>query len=80
MSFERAILPKKVTLRLMAYVALFGGQLFGIDSPIGFSSFENPSHGNHPETWFHLIGGNVVRGGIDADLDATTPQRSSSRL
>ena len=26
-----------------------------------------------PETWFHLIGGNVATAGLDADLDAVGP-------
>ena len=29
-----------------------------------------PSREQHPETWFHFIGGNVSKPGITADLDA----------
>lgn len=34
------------------------------------AEFGNPSRDNRPETWFHLIGGNVAKEGLDADLDA----------
>ena len=33
-------------------------------------SFRNPGREFHPETWFHLIGGNVSKEGMSADLDA----------
>ncbi|MGN0848022.1 MAG: glycosyl hydrolase [Kiritimatiellia bacterium] len=33
-------------------------------------SFRQPAAERHPETWFHLIGGNVAKAGLDADLDA----------
>ena len=33
-------------------------------------SFRNPDRSCRPETWFHLIGGNVSKEGMDADLDA----------
>ena len=32
--------------------------------------FVDPSKEHRPETWFHLIGGNVSKGGLAADLDA----------
>ena len=32
--------------------------------------FRNPDRSCRPETWFHLIGGNVSKEGMDADLDA----------
>jgi len=32
--------------------------------------FLQPSRDQFPETWFHLIGGNVAKPGLDADLDA----------
>ena len=32
--------------------------------------FAHPAVERHPETWFHLIGGNVAKAGLDADLDA----------
>ena len=37
---------------------------------IDFSAFDAPSHDKRPETWFHLIGGNVAKPGLEADLDA----------
>ena len=37
---------------------------------IDFGGFERPLGGHRPETWFHLIGGNVAKPGLAADLDA----------
>ncbi len=37
---------------------------------IDFASFACPDGKNRPETWFHLIGGNVAKAGLDADFDA----------
>ena len=34
------------------------------------AAFARPAAARHPETWFHLIGGNVAKEGLDADLDA----------
>lgn len=34
------------------------------------SGFATPPKENHPETWFHLIGGNVAQTGLTADLEA----------
>ena len=34
------------------------------------AEFVAPAKDHRPETWFHLIGGNVSREGLDADLDA----------
>ena len=34
------------------------------------AAFARPAADRHPETWFHLIGGNVAKKGLDADLDA----------
>ncbi|MGN0853580.1 MAG: glycosyl hydrolase [Kiritimatiellia bacterium] len=39
-------------------------------SALDFAAFQSPAAGRHPETWFHLIGGNVAKAGLDADLDA----------
>ena len=33
-------------------------------------AFLNPPKDHRPETWFHLIGGNVAKDGLAADLDA----------
>lgn len=34
------------------------------------AAFARPAPEHRPETWFHLIGGNVARAGLDVDLDA----------
>jgi len=34
------------------------------------SEFREPPQENRPETWFHLIGGNVAKEGLAADLEA----------
>ena len=34
------------------------------------AEFRNPSRDAHPQTWFHLIGGNVSKAGLTADLEA----------
>ncbi len=34
------------------------------------ADFKNPGHENAPQTWFHMIGGNVSRAGLTADLEA----------
>ena len=39
-------------------------------SAVDFVSFQHPAGDRHPETWFHLIGGNVAKAGLEADLDA----------
>ena len=49
--------------------------LFAAVSPvvafaIDCHAFKNPNLVHRPETWFHLIGGNVSRDGLVADLDA----------
>ena len=37
---------------------------------LDIDAFLNPPKDHRPETWFHLIGGNVAKGGLAADLDA----------
>ncbi len=37
---------------------------------VDVGAFVNPSKDHRPETWFHLIGGNVAKAGLAADLDA----------
>ena len=37
---------------------------------VDFGGFERPAGEHRPETWFHLIGGNVAKPGLAADLDA----------
>ena len=39
-------------------------------SPADEAAFKNPDKLFFPETWFHFIGGNVSKEGIDADLQA----------
>ena len=47
-------------------VALGAGSLLALTT----ESFLQPSRDQFPETWFHLIGGNVAKPGLEADLDA----------
>ncbi len=47
-------------------VGLVGLSGFAFD----FDSFVCPKKEHRPETWFHLIGGNVAKEGLIADLDA----------
>ena len=42
----------------------------GTAGALDADSFLNPQKDQFPETWFHLIGGNVSRQGLSADLDA----------
>ncbi len=37
---------------------------------LGIGTFARPAKDHYPETWFHLIGGNVMREGLTADLEA----------
>lgn len=39
-------------------------------SAVDFAAFRDPPRSSRPETWFHLIGGNVAKLGMVADLDA----------
>ena len=39
-------------------------------SPADEAAFKQPEKVFYPETWFHFIGGNISREGIDADLQA----------
>jgi hypothetical protein len=45
-----------------------GSQLLAAD-PLA-TGFAEPPHDSRPETWFHLIGGNVAKPGLTADLEA----------
>ena len=45
---------------------VFGPRLAALD----VEAFLNPAKEAHPETWFHLIGGNVSKAGMAADIDA----------
>ena len=53
---------------LCAAVAV--GVTSALSAAVEFSAFKNPAKEHRPETWFHLIGGNVAKPGLDADLDA----------
>jgi hypothetical protein len=44
--------------------------LAGAASAVTEAEFANPPKKDHPETWFHFIGGNVAEKGITADLEA----------
>ena len=54
---------KQTTLILAVCV---GGAACAVD----MAAFRAPAREHRPETWFHLIGGNVAKGGLAADLDA----------
>lgn len=44
-----------------------------LDAPFtakDLENFKSPPKVFYPETWFHFIGGNVSKEGIDADLEA----------
>ena len=45
------------------------GNLLLAAEPLASGFFE-PPHDSRPETWFHLIGGNVAKPGLTADLEA----------
>jgi len=63
-----------VVLALAGCCAGLAGRAFASDGGDGFekaaATFASPSGEHRPETWFHLIGGNVSKEGMDADLDA----------
>ena len=51
---------------VLILVACVGGAACALDQ----AAFRTPAREHHPETWFHLIGGNVAKAGLAADLDA----------
>ena len=51
-------------------VILLCALLCGAACALDRASFQTPAREHHPETWFHLIGGNVAKEGLAADLDA----------
>ena len=53
--------------RLTTFVAVCG---VGAALALTPERFLQPSRDDRPETWFHLIGGNVAKEGLVADLDA----------
>lgn len=80
---EHRLTTMKRTLLLFTGVLAFGvarAQVADIqaspellDAPFGLQdekNFQNPPKVFWPETWFHFIGDNVSREGIDADLEA----------
>ncbi len=54
----------KETICCVVGLAAMGGLALDLNS------FASPAAERHPETWFHLIGGNVAKAGLEADLDA----------
>lgn len=58
-----------LTIALVVLSACGGGHdaAFG---PADEAAFLQPPKDNYPETWFHFIGGNVSKEGIDDDLEA----------
>ena len=54
---------KQTTLILAVCI---GGAACAVD----MAAFRAPAREHRPETWFHLIGGNVAKAGLAADLDA----------
>ncbi|MBP3269559.1 MAG: hypothetical protein J6L98_02665 [Bacteroidales bacterium] len=46
-------------------------------SPADEAAFKQPEKVFYPETWFHFIGGNVSKEGIDADLQAIAAAKIS---
>ena len=59
---------KAICTTALLLVALVAGTACAIE----FEPFVDPSKEHFPETWFHLIGGNVAKSGLVADLDAVT--------
>ena len=54
----------------VADIAPDGGLLQAPFSAQDETNFQQPPKVFYPETWFHFIGGNVSKEGIDADLKA----------
>ena len=42
--------------------------------------FESPPNQSYPETWFHLIGGNVNKEALTKDLEAARPGNAAFGL
>lgn len=55
------------TILLALVLSIVGGRLHADPLKDGFSS---PTHEHRPETWFHLIGGNIDKAGLTEDLEA----------
>lgn len=54
-------------IALLSFLAI--GNLVHAADPLA-SGFSRPPQDSRPETWFHLIGGNVAKPGLTADLEA----------
>ncbi len=54
---------------LLAAAALTVGLVAAAEDPLE-KAFAAPPKSAHPETWFHLINGNVTKEGLTADLEA----------
>lgn len=63
--------PFNLNLNLTAWMIVFwvnaGGVCCGQSA---LSEFQSPPRSAYPETWFHLIGGNVEKTALTADLEA----------
>ena len=57
-----------MTLHLIGVLAL--AICMGTPQSTDAEGFQNPPVESRPETWFHLIGGNVSKTGLTADLEA----------
>ncbi len=61
---------QKQILFLLGLFAALAGNVCPAAGDLEWGRFETPPVENRPETWFHIIGGNVTREGITADLEA----------
>ena len=64
---RRSVFLLKTGLALL--ISFAGGNLLRADDSLS-SGFAAPPRESRPETWFHLIGGNVAKPGLTADLEA----------
>lgn len=56
-------------MKILFTALLLASALSAAADPLA-TGFATPPHDSHPETWFHLIGGNVAKAGLTADLEA----------
>ncbi|MCQ2391781.1 MAG: hypothetical protein MJ240_10190 [Kiritimatiellae bacterium] len=53
-------------MKIVALALMIGGAAGAMD----FEAFRQPAKESHPETWFHVIGGNASKAGMKDDLAA----------
>lgn len=73
-----AVAAALVSLSLQAQIAAVHAPEAVLDAPFGArdeQNFQNPPKDFWPQTWFHFIGDNVSREGMDADLEAIAAAR-----